>query len=220
MKISLFFFSFLPLLFFSQMKTDRPGKGKSSEILDAKTIQLESGAKYNRKDLGFSSEHLLRFGLTEKWEVRLETDQNFTDSAESTYKFSSKFNLIEGENHFPSLTLIGTSDFEFDDYSFTLASDLDLTENLGAAANVGYKKEDLDFLFVSFGLEYTLNQIWGLSAEYSGNFNSTISTTHNAEIGLTYLASSRLKLDISAGSNVQNIKDDYFIGAGLSYQFN
>lgn len=220
MKSSLFLLIFFPVLMFSQMTTDRPGDGTSSEVLRAKSLQLESGTKYNRDAKNFSSDHLFRFGITNRWEVRLETELDFSDPAESTYGFSSKYNFLNGEDSAISLTLIGASDFDLKNYSFLLAADRDLTDNLGWSANLGYKKEDLDFLFVSFGLEYEFNEKWGIAAEYSGDFNSILSPAHHGEFGLTFLASPRLKLDVSAGSSLQDVKSNYFLGAGVSYRFN
>lgn len=101
MKKYYILFLFLPVLCYSQMTTDRPGEGISSEIVAPKTLQLESGVNYFGDDRSFTSDHLLRFGLTKRWEVRLETSQDFSDSSESTYGFSSKFNIFESKNSPP-----------------------------------------------------------------------------------------------------------------------
>ena len=220
MKFHLPFLVFFPLFYFAQMTTDRPGEGTSSDIISPKTSQVESGATYNKINKSFSSDHLFRVGITKTWEVRLETDQDFTDSAESTYGFSSKLKLLESQKNLPSIILIAVSDFKFAEYSFTLASDKDLTENLSASTNIGYKKEMQDFIFFSFGLEFNLNPKWAISGEYFGNYNSTISPDHNADLALTFLASKRLKLDISVGSNLENISENYFLSSGLSLNFN
>lgn len=220
MKHAVFLVMFFPVLHFAQMETDRPGEGTASTVISAKTIQLESGIIYNRSEKGFTSDHLLRFGLTEKWEFRLQTNQNFSDSSENSYGFSSKYNFLAGENSSPSLTLIADSDFKFEEYSFILASDKELTENFGSSAGIGYLKENLEnYFFLSFGLDYTLDDRWAIFTEYYGYFNAALSPEHGSDFGITYLASPRLQLDLSFGSNVQNISNQYFLSTGISYRF-
>ena len=220
MKISLLLLTFLPVLHFAQMETDRPGEGTASTIISPKSIQLESGIIYNRSTKGFTSDHLLRFGLTERWEVRLQTIEDLKDSSESTYGFSSKYNFLKGDDYAPSLTLIADSDFKFENYSFILASDKQLTENFGSSAGIGYLKEEMkDYYFLSFGLDYSFTDRLAIFTEYYGYFNSNLSPEHGVDFGLTYLAAPRLQLDISAGSNPQNISAEYYLSTGISYQF-
>lgn len=220
MKISLLLMTFLPIFYFAQMETDRPGEGTPSTIISPKTIQLESGIIYNRSEKGFTSDHLLRFGLTEKWEVRLLTNQDLSNSSESTYGFSSKYNFLKGEDYTPSLTLIADSDFKFEDYSFILSSDKKLTENLGSSAGTGFVKEDSEnFYFLSFGIDYSFTDRLAIFIEYYSYFNSKLSPEHGVDFGLTYLAAPRLQLDISVGSNPQNISNEYYLSTGISYLF-
>ena len=220
MKYVIIFLTFLPAFYLGQMTTDRPGEGTSSDIVAPKTIQLESGIIYHNSGKGFTSDHLLRFGLTEKWEVRLQTNQDLSDSSESTYGFSSKYNFLAGEDFEPSLTLIADSDFQFKNYSFILASDKQITENFGSSLGTGFVKEDDDdFYFLSFGLDYSLGERWAIFGEYYGYFNSTLSPEHGSDFGITYLASPRLQLDLSFGSTLLNISDQYFLSTGISYQF-
>ena len=220
MKYVIIFLTFLPAFYLGQMTTDRPGEGTASDIVAPKTIQLESGIIYHRSGKGFTSDHLLRFGLTEKWEVRLQTNQDLSDSSESTYGFSSKYNFLKGEDDAPSLTLIADSDFNFEDYSFILASDKQLTENFGSSAGTGFVKEDGEnFYFLSFGLDYSFTDRLAIFTEYYGYFNSILSPEHGVDFGLTYLAAPRLQLDVSVGSNPQNISADYYLSTGISYRF-
>ena len=220
MKTSLLLLTFLPIFYFAQMETDRPGEGTASAIISPKTIQLESGIIYKRSEKGFTSDHLLRFGLTERWEVRLQTIQDLSDSSESTYGLSSKYNFLKGEDYAPSLTLIADSDFKFEDYSFILASDKQLTENLGSSAGTGFVKEDGEnFYFLSFGLDYSFTDRLAIFTEYYGYFNLNLSPEHGVDFGLTYLAAPRLQLDVSVGSNPQNISNEYYLSTGISYRF-
>lgn len=220
MKYVILFATILPVFCFGQITTDRPGEGTASDIVAPKTIQLESGMIYHRIEKGFTSDHLLRFGLTEKWEVRLQTNQDLKDSSATTYGFSSKYNFLAGEGLAPSLTLIADSDFKFENYSFILASDKQLTENFGSSAGTGFVKDDgEDFYFLSFGLDYSFGERWGIFAEYYGYFNAALSPEHGTDFGITYLAAPRLQLDFSFGSNIQDISNQYFLSTGISYKF-
>ena len=211
---------FLPVFHFAQMETDRPGEGTASTIISPKSIQLESGIIYNRSTKGFTSDHLLRFGLTERWEVRLQTIQDLSNSSESTYGFSSKYNFLKGDDYGRSLSLIADSDFKFENYSFILASDKQFTENFGSSAGIGYLKEEVkDYYFLSFGLDYSFTDRLAIFTEYYGYFNSNLSPEHGVDFGITYLAAPRLQLDISAGSNPQNISAEYYLSTGISYRF-
>lgn len=220
MKYAVFLVMFFPVFHFAQMEADRPGEGTASDVVAPKTIQLESGIIYHRSEKGFTSDHLLRFGLTENWEIRVLTIQDLSNSSENSYGFSSKYNFFNGENYKPSLTLIADSDFKFENYSFILASDKQLTENFGSSAGTGFVKEDgANFYFLSFGLDYSLGDRWGVFGEYYGYFNSTLSPEHGSDFGITYLASPRLQVDFSFGSNIEYIPSQYFLSMGISYQF-
>lgn len=220
MKYAVFLVMFFPVFHFAQMETDRPGEGTASTVISPKSIQLESGIIYNRSTKGFTSDHLIRFGLTERWEVRLQTIQDLSNSSESTYGFSSKYNFLKGDDYAPSLTSIADSDFKLENYSFILASDKQLTENFGSSAGIGYLKEETkDYYFLSFGLDYSFTDRLAIFTEYYGYFNSNLSPEHGVDFGLTYLAAPRLQLDISAGSNPQNISAEYYLSTGISYQF-
>ena len=220
MKYAVFLVMFFPVFHFAQMETDRPGEGTASTIISPKSIQLESGIIYNRRTKGFTSDHLIRFGLTERWEVRLQTIQDLSNSSESTYGFSSKYNFLKGDDYAPSLTLIADSDFKFENYSFILASDKQLTENFGSSAGIGYLKEEMkDYYFLSFGLDYSFTDRLAVFTEYYGYFNSNLSPEHGFDFGVTFLAAPRLQLDVSVGSNPQNISNEYYLSTGISYRF-
>lgn len=175
MKYAVFLVMFFPVFHFAQMETDRPGEGTASTVISPKSIQLESGVIYNRSTTEFTSDHLIRFGLTERWEVRLQSIQDLSNSSESTYGFSSKYNFLKGDDYAPSLTLIADSDFQFKNYSFNLASDKQFTENFGSSAGTGFVKEDSEnFYFLSFGLDYSFTNRVAVFTEYYGYFNSNL----------------------------------------------
>lgn len=220
MKTNILLLIFAPVFCLAQINADRPGEGISSAVVAIKTIQLESGLKYNRIENELISDHLIRFGVAKNWEVRLQTNQDLFDANESSYGFSSKYNFIEGKKGTPSLTLISDFDFDFSDYSFILTSDTELSQKLEGSAGFGYLMSDSqDFIFVFLGMGYAFNENWAIFAEYFTRDNAVILPEHGADFGITYLASRRLKLDFSFGSNLQNVSNQYFLSTGISYQF-
>lgn len=210
----------IPSFYQSQFTTERPGESNSSEVISDKSMQLESGLTYLKDNNGFSSFHLLRYGITKDWEIRLETDQDLKNGKENYYGFSTKYNLINSEASSTSVSIIGVSDFKFENYSASLAADQSLTEHLGFLMNVGYERADfVNNLALTSLLEYKFSDKFSAFAEYYGHFNANISPDHNADFGFSYLAAPRLKLDLSAGSNVTHVSKNYFVSSGLSYKF-
>lgn len=117
-----FLFVFFPVLFFSQMVIDRPGEGADSEILEPKKIQLESDLVYYNNGPGFTSDHLLRFGLSRRWEVGAQTSFHLVDSAENSAAIVLKYNLLAETESTPTVSLRGETDLQIEEYSLLIAS--------------------------------------------------------------------------------------------------
>ncbi|SFH85392.1 transporter [Halpernia frigidisoli] len=218
MKFKILIFTFLPLIFFAQMKTDRPGFATATDIVSKGNLQSENGLNYLHDNDEFSSDHLFRYGVAKDFELRLETNQNYDDAENSTYTFSGKYNFLNGSDSSPALTFIGISDFKIENYSAFLAANQSLSDKFNLQINSGYKKEDhFNYLFMITNLGYSISDKWSLFAEYYGNYTAKDSPDHNADFGLSYTPSNRLEFDISAGSSLDNISKNYFINAGFSF---
>ena len=220
MKICLVLF-LIPAFYFSQITPGRPGEGTGSDIVDAGSTVSENTFTYEPNFNAFTSDHLIRFGLSNRWEVLLETHQDFSDHQESTYGFSTKFNLVKENNQFPSLTLIGISAFNFKEYSFLMASTQNFGDQFSTFSTTGYQRKEMEnFLYFSFGMQYSLVEKWFLFTEYHGNYNKSNLPNHNLELGANYLLSNQIQLNFSTGSTIKEMKSNYFISTGFSLQIN
>lgn len=220
MKLKILLLLILPSFYWAQISTDRPGFGTGTSIVNPGNLQLESGLDYQRSNSVYSSAHLLRLGVVKDWEIRLETTQNFSDSDESTYGFSTKYKILDEDESFLPLTIVGTSDFKFDNYSVFLVSDKSLTKNLSLQGNLGYKKSEKDdILFVVSTFGYSLGNKWSVFAEYFGNYAQSFHPDHNIDFGTAYLASKNLQFDLAFGSHLDNVSENHFVNAGISYIF-
>ena len=220
MKKTALLLTFIPFLCFAQISTDQPGEGTSSSVLNPDALQLESGFQYDRSDKEMTSDHLLRFGISKRWEVGLHTTQNFTEYSQSTYGVSSKYALISGDDRAPTLTVIGSADLKGDDYALLLSSDHDLSRQVSISVNAGYRKHDgLHRLFASAGGTLELVKNLNLFAEYYGFFSSRNTPDHYADFGFTYIPASSIQLDVSVGAAPDDIPGSYYVGTGISYRF-
>lgn len=220
MKIS-FILLFFPLLYLSQITPGRPGEGTGSDIVNKGSVVLENTFTYEPNNKAFSSDHLVRLGLTKRWEFLLETHQDFQNQQVSSYGFSTKYNLVEENMQLPALTLIGISSFNLKEYSFLMASSKNFGDHFSAFSTTGYQfKEMKNFLYLSLGMQISLAKRWFLFTEYHGNYNSSNLPEHNLEIGANYLLSDRIQLNFSTGSTLKEMSSNYFVSTGFSFQIN
>ncbi len=220
MKKSLILLLF-PALYFCQITPGRPGEGTGSDIVDAGSTVLENTFTYEPNFQAFTSDHLIRLGLSKRWELLLETHQDFSDHKESTYGFSTKYNLVEENKQYPSLTLIGISAFDFKDYSFLLASTQNFGNQFSTFSTTGFQRKELaNFLYFSLGMQFSLAEKWFLFTEYHGNYNKSNLPDHNLELGANYLLSDHIQLNFSTGSTIKEMSSNYFISTGFSFQIN
>lgn len=221
MKILFFTLLFLPLNYIAQITPGRPGEGLSSDIVGKNSVVLENTFTYEPNGKSWNSDHLIRYGLTKRWELLLETYQDYSDHNESDYRFSTKYNLIEQNVSHPSLTVIGITDFKFTEFSALFASGYNVAEKTLLFGNIGYQRnEHADFLFSSLGLEYSFSDKWSVFTEYHGNYNHAFDPENNLEVGVNFLISERLQLNFSTGSTFIEPWSNYFLSSGFSYQIN
>ncbi|WP_326986927.1 hypothetical protein [Chryseobacterium sp. MP_3.2] len=220
MKIS-FILLLFPLLYLSQITPGRPGEGTGSDIVDKGSVVLENTLTYEPNNQAFSSDHLIRFGLSKRWEFLVETHQDFQNQQDSSYGISTKYNLVEEKTQVPALTLIGITSFNLKEYSFLLASTKNFGDHFSAFSTTGYQLKEMEnFLYFSLGMQISLREKWFLFTEYHGNYNSSNLPDHNLELGANYLLSDRIQLNFSTGSTLKEMSSNYFLSTGFSFQIN
>lgn len=255
-------------LFAQEISTDRPDRTESSETVGKNKFQIETGIeysslKYENAELIFPDASrlvtdiktytitapttLLRYGLTDKIELRLEIDFDVNhskigniDSLSDNSKLSlnapqvsAKFLLYKGQGWKPDFAIIGgvkipnvgdeLKQVKHFIPEFTLAFNNDITSKLSVGYNLGIEwndeMSDQDmFSSVSFALQLTPRI--GSFLEYYGNFPKTGNDyDNNIDAGFTYLINKNFQIDIYGGLGLSKISNDFILGSGLSYRF-
>jgi hypothetical protein len=234
-----------------RIQTDRPSFSNSASTVQPGALQLETGVDYSRTSTGgspaqkqFTLEVTLRAGLTERLELRLESDalvvtrgpEDDTGTGdlflEAKYRF---FDAREG-SWWPSLGVLpfvkfpiahaphGTNVPDFGLIglaSFTLPWRLSLDANFGVGGTAqrpsGYVAQGL----VSAALGRDLGERWSayieifyLSAAERGGRGAV-----NLDAGVQFFPLPQLALDAAAQTSLAGSGPDYLFRCGLSVRF-
>lgn len=218
--------------------SDRPGIGSGSFVLEAGTLQLETGFAYassSSVDAYSFGQALVRVGVPG---VELELFANsfvvarsdlpssaFDDEGFQDVGVGIKAPLardVGGRADFSVQGLLtaptGSDGFTSDEWvpALVLLADIRLADRLGAGVNVGYQAgpgELSDVTSVIVTPSLSLGGGVGAYAGWAGAFTSDVDT-HFAEAGFVYLANASIQLDVNAGWDVD--RDDWFLGAGAA----
>jgi len=185
---------------------------------------------------------LFRYGLYDFMELRLGLSltinredyygkyENSSTTNFDAPSFGFKFKLGKQDGIVPSTAVIiqavspslGTeTEDDYFDPSIVFCFQNSLSDKFGLGYNLGLNLQDGfgkgDGVFLSFSGNYSFSEKVSAFAEY---FNSTnfyyLIPNNSADIGITYLVSNNIQLDLSAGAGLENIKDDYFFSTGFS----
>lgn len=114
-----------------QIVTDRPDFVESSNVVGKGRFQIETGIAHERnnangiKHQAYMTPTLLRFGVTESFELRLETDGRVIARSEDTIAASTnkqhgfadvslgaKWHVLDAEGNMPSIGILGHVDID------------------------------------------------------------------------------------------------------------
>lgn len=226
--------------------TDRPDFTEASSTVGNKVTQLEMGYTYNHQDR--DSEHsypevLLRQGMFVDWfEFRLGQNLSslHTRGVETTgfddLYFGAKLGIVPQHGILPEVALIpqmtlptGAKAFGSKHvlpglnllYAWSLSDD----SYLGASTQFNRADEQDDLYSEwaqSLTVGTTLNQNWGCYAEWFAffpNHSRLVNDEHHFNTGLTYLLSNDIQADIRAGTGLNELFEQVFVGIGLSVRF-
>ncbi len=102
------------------INTDRPDIANGADVLGRGRLQLETGlaGDKNRGEHSWGTPLLLRIGLTESWELRIDSDgyqrasqDGFTQHGWGDLGLGAKWHLAEGDGAAPSVGLLGHLSF-------------------------------------------------------------------------------------------------------------
>ncbi len=225
-----------------ELVTDRPDFTESALAVPRGQFQLEGGVTWSEagSDEAWSvGELLLRIGVSEKVEVRLEPG-SYVEADGPAGEVSGwedaavglKVELADaGEGQPLDLALLaslslptGDEDLGSDDPhpEAVLAASWDVSPRLGLGANLGIGESEQngrDFLEgkASLALGIELGGAWGAFLEAFALYPESAGgeETHFVDAGLTWLATEDLQLDLRAGQGLDG-EEETFVGAGLA----
>ena len=224
---------FIALIFFyfnnyaQTIATDRPSAltENASTLLD-NGLQLETGIQinsdYNELTTSSIPNFLMRYGITNKIEIRIMNDLLYDELAQislGNWTLGTKIQLIESDQYaislLPSIQFVGFSG----EFSTILEQPINtkivgswaLSSSLGLGYTIGYTLND-KILGYSILISKSLNDNFTTFIELYG-FNNEI----NIDTGLAYLINDKLQFDtyFGTGLNTKMI----FGSVGLSYLF-
>ena len=207
--------------------TDRPSAltENASTLLD-NGLQLETGIQinsdYNELTASSIPNFLMRYGITNKLEIRIMNDLLYDDLAQislGNWTLGTKIQLIESDQYAISLL----PSIQFDGFSGEFSTIIEqpintkivgswaLSSTLGLGYTIGYTLND-KILGYSILINKSLNDNFITFIELYG-FNNEI----NIDTGLAYLINDKLQFDtyFGTGLNTKMI----FGSVGLSYLF-
>ena len=209
---------------------DRPGLADGSTLVSRGVAQLETGVNADGGDDElFTLPTLLRYGLTDRLELRIASDVvGWTSDGGDIAPVEAGFKLRLRDGAIP-LSLIASvqppagggnlrsTAFESE---ARLVSDIDLAEGLSLTPNVGVAIVEGDGAVAIFAA--TVEREIGNALPFV-DFETTIGngdTSLIADAGLAWVVRPNTQLDISAGVNVLGDEyPDWFISAGYSRRF-
>jgi hypothetical protein len=206
---------------------DRPGLADGSTTVGHGVAQLETGVTAEGGDEErLTLPTLLRFGLTDRFELRIESDVVSDDGDIAPVSAGFKLRLRDGAL---PLSLIASvqppsgggslrsTDFEGE---ARLVSDIDLAEGLSLTPNVGVTLAEGGGAAAIFAA--SLEREMGRALPFV-DFEATIAdgdTSMIADAGVAWVVRPDTQLDISAGVNVTGDEyPEWFIAAGYSRRF-
>lgn len=242
---TLFALLLTPALAFAQdeveFTADRPGVGTGTGIVGKGKVMWEAGMAYDYEDgektFTFCNS-LLRYGLTENWEMRLELNGLHTwgDGDHTTgldaVNLATKVRLYEGEGAVPSIALlagltlpVGSEAFRPSNIapSLTLLADHDVTDRLNLAYNAGLEwngETATPTTFAALCAGYQINDRLGAYVENYDYFAKGMKSQWNMDFGVNWMASSRVQLDLAGCFNINDIKKSYGISFGVAWLLN
>jgi hypothetical protein len=227
---------------------DRPGFATPPHILTQKAFELDNGFQYEKYSMGnintenilFSS-LLLRYGLLENAELRVQSDYAYSmEKSSSTISriegmnpitIGTKIKLFEQQNIVPNvgvlinvtLPFIGKAEFRPENTApscYLLISN-DVSEKLNLCTNYGLSwdgssSSPTHFYAFCFGI----NLDNGLSTfiEGYGYINSQSVSKHYVDAGLAYLITHNLQVDLSAAGSLNSFSGYLLLNMGIAWK--
>ncbi len=223
------------------IETDRPDQTETPYSVGTGRFQAENGYLISTifKDLHLTNiVSLLRYGLTQKLELRAEIirdkyvyNKTTINEGMQPLELGFKVNVIEEKGLLPKTSLIAhlalprvastdyKSRYYMPNFRFTmqhsLSSKQSLSYNLGGEWSVDDKSFMPLYTFAS-GYDFS-KKLYGY-IELFGFFPKGIQAEHSFDGGLAYLIAPNLQVDISAGFGITSSAPKHYTAIGLSFR--
>ncbi len=225
--------------------SDRPGNTWGTDVTPFHKLVWDNGFGYESSPDGASTMTLnttiLRYGIFKNLELRVGTDfmmYNDGDAKEPTFGFSpltvgTKIKVYDGNGVLPSIGLlaelasphVGSKDLLPSHLapSMYLLFEHTVTDWLGICYNVGEQwdgESAIPTTFLAFCLNFSFNDYVGAFVETYNYIHLEDENQYMTELGLTWLVSRRVQLDIEGDFDLQNFGKYYAVGCGVSWMIN
>lgn len=249
-------FSLLFLLSFSVLvaqeseftiSADRPGMATGVDILPFKKVQFETGFQWDYSGTSAITlpTAMLRFGLSDFAEFRLQYDGTLTENLGAPWNYSvepltigTKIKVLESGQYVPAISFMAnlaipsTTELAHTMHvapSLYLLFQNDITDWFNVGYNVGVEWNGEDAIpatFLAICLGFGITDNFGAFLESYNYFTrydlSTGKTAvdANLDFGFNYIVHPRVQLDLYTSFNCQNPKSYSNIGLGIAWLIN
>lgn len=225
-----FIFVFCPSCLYAQgeadFTADRPGATTGTDVLPKDRVQWETGVGLEHSNIEFPSTttwtintSLLRYGISDYAELRLQADGLYTSSDEDSFGglanilIGSKLHLFDGWKAIPEMSLLANIMIPGGKNSNYLPENIGgqlgllFQNNLSSKLSLGYEAD------VIWGDEEKPTAFWGvcLGLHVSDRLNlmleeynyNNVHTECWMEIGAAFMVSKRLQIDLATDLSLQ-----------------
>ncbi len=231
------------------ISSDRPGKSIGPFTVGQGIFQIQSGvdnfgnqnSDIRIKERGFINNNVLRYGLTELFEISSQIEYkseviNQNGSKNSLHGWSAidvgmRYHIYTGKGIVPNVGFqirwriprVG-GDFEIEQWaprfifvtSQSLSNKVTLVTNWGGSWNGNNNVPSGNY---TFSLIYSINNKIGLFIENYGTLTKSDFDMY-LDGGLTYLINNHLQFDIYTGYGANKKLNEYFVSMGISWRTN
>jgi len=229
---------------------DRPGMATPPNVLTSRNLQIEEGSQFEKYKQGllnndnflFSSP-LLRYGIVNILEVRIQTDYVYdkekdrTKTSTSTIQglnpltIGSKIKLVEQRKTLPDISVLfnltlpyfGNKEFRPANFapSFYLLMSKSISEKLNVCFNYGLSWDGSSAVpthFYALCLGVNLDERWSTFIENFGYFSKMTNPVYYIDTGFAYLINDRLQIDFSATGYLNSFFSYYSMNMGIAWK--
>jgi hypothetical protein len=245
---SIFFLVQYSITAFTQERidTDRPDQTESTVTVPKKYFQWEAGINFEHRNVTDNSlsvpTSLFKYGLTNRFELRLETEFNSTLAIKPVadkkvaglqpVEVGFKLACWEEKKWMPKTSLIvhlGVPNLASEVYraphlapSFRFTMQNSINENTAIGYNIGAGWDGFHttpIWLYTFAPGFDIGRRWYGYLELFGFLRRMEAPEHSIDGGIAFYVNNDFKIDLSSGLGISKTSPDYYVAAGASIRF-